>query len=94
MTSVKVGDQVVADLSGGDMGAYSEYVVTDAVMCARKPESVSFEQASCVPVAATTAVFGLRDVKEGQKVLINGASGGVGMYAFQIAKAKGAIVTG
>lgn len=86
------GDEVF----GGRTGALGEYV------CARKavvpkPANVTFEQAAAVPVAAVTALQGLRDngrLQAGQKVLINGASGGVGTFAVQIAKAFGAEVTG
>ncbi|HEV2842201.1 MAG TPA: NAD(P)-dependent alcohol dehydrogenase [Chthoniobacterales bacterium] len=90
----KPGDEVF----GGKNGSMAEYV------CARadrgvvlKPNNISFEQAAAVPVAAITALQGLRDqgkIQAGQKVLINGASGGVGTFAVQIAKAFGAEVTG
>ena len=83
---------------GGKTGAFGEYVVMEedwAVV--RKPENVSFEQAAAVPIAAITALQALRDagqVEDGDKVLINGASGGVGTYAVQIAKSMGAEVHG
>ena len=86
------GDEVF----GGRSGAFAEYVcVRNAV--APKPANLTFEQAAAVPVAALTALQGLRDkgqIQPGQKVLINGASGGVGTFAVQIAKALGAEVTG
>jgi len=94
VTQFKAGD----DVFGGKIGAYAEYVcaVADrAVML--KPANVTFEQAASVPVAALTALQGLRDkghIQPGQKVLVNGASGGVGTFAVQIAKSFGADVTG
>jgi len=92
VTHVRPGDEVF----GGKSGALAEYIcVRDAVV--RKPPNLTFEQAAAVPVAATTALQGLRDkgrLQPGQKVLINGASGGVGTFAVQIAKALGAEVTG
>jgi NADPH:quinone reductase-like Zn-dependent oxidoreductase len=88
----KPGDEVY----GGRSGAFAEYVnVRNAVT--RKPANISFEEAAAVPTAAITALQGLRDhgkIKAGQKVLINGAAGGVGTFAVQIAKAFGAEVTG
>ncbi|HVS81997.1 MAG TPA: NAD(P)-dependent alcohol dehydrogenase, partial [Pyrinomonadaceae bacterium] len=94
VTQFKPGDEVF----GGRGGAFAEYV------CARadrsitlKPANVSFEQAASVSIAGLTALQGLRDaghVQPGQKVLINGASGGVGTFAVQIAKTLGADVTG
>ncbi len=94
ITQFKVGDEVF----GGRNGAFAEYV------CARadraivlKPANITFEQAASVPIAAVTALQGLRDqghLQAGQKVLINGASGGVGTFAVQIAKSFGAEVTG
>ena len=90
----KPGDEVF----GGKFGAFAEYVsVREERAIALKPASVSFEQAASVPIAAITALQALRDkghVKAGQKVLINGASGGVGTFAVQIAKSYGAEVTG
>ena len=87
-TDFAPGDEVF----GGRTGAFAEYVsVRNAI--APKPANVTFEQAAAVPIAALTALQGLRDkgqLQPGQKVLINGASGGVGTFAVQIAKALGA----
>ena len=92
ITQFRPGDEVF----GGKSGALAEYVsVRNAV--ALKPANLTLEQAAAVPVAALTALQGLRDqgqIQPGQKVLINGASGGVGTFAVQIAKAFGAEVTG
>jgi NADPH:quinone reductase-like Zn-dependent oxidoreductase len=89
----KPGDEVF----GGADGAFAEYVnVRAAGSVAAKPANLTFEQAAAVPIAAITALQALRDkgkVQAGQKVLINGASGGVGTFAVQIAKALGAEVT-
>lgn len=77
-------------------GAFAEYVCNSESKFALKPANVSFEEAAAVPVAAFTALQGLRDkgqIQAGQKVLIDGASGGVGIYSVQIAKAFGAEVT-
>ena len=83
---------------GGYSGAFGEYLVMPANRAlARKPENVSFEQAASVPIAALTALQALRDkgqLQPGQRVLVNGASGGVGTFAVQIAKSFGAEVTG
>ena len=78
-------------------GAFAEYACIPASVLVAKPANVAFEQAACVPVAGLTALQGLRDkgrVRAGQKVLINGAAGGVGTFAVQIAKFFGAEVTG
>jgi NADPH:quinone reductase-like Zn-dependent oxidoreductase len=88
----KPGDQVF----GNAVGAFAEYVCGPASKFTLKPANVSFEEAASAPVAAFTALQGLRDkgkLQPGQKVLINGASGGVGTFAVQIAKALGAEVT-
>jgi len=86
------------DVFGGKTGAFAEYVtITEDRALALKPANVSFEQAAALPIAAITALQALRDkgqLKPGQKVLINGASGGVGTFAVQIARAIGAEVTG
>ena len=91
---LRPGDEVF----GGGTGSFAEYVaVPESMSVVLKPANVSFEEAAAVPVAALTALQGLRDhgqVKARQKVLINGASGGVGTYAVQIAKSFGAEVTG
>ena len=82
------------DVYGCQSGAFAEYVVASTAVD-RKPANLSFEEAAAVPVAGFTALQGLRDhgeVQAGQKVLVNGASGGVGTFAVQIAKALGADV--
>ena len=87
-------DGVFALLPGG---GFAEYVTVTEDLLARKPETLSFEHAAAVPMAAVTALVGLRDrgrIQSGQKVLITGASGGVGTFAVQIARALGATVTG
>lgn len=94
VTRYKPGDEVF----GGRGGAFGEYVtVPENRGLTLKPDNVSFEQAAAVPIAAITALQALRDkgqLKAGQKVLVNGASGGVGTYAVQIARAYGAEVHG
>lgn len=86
------------DVFGGQAGAFSEYlVIAEDHALVHKPEEVSFEQAASVPIAGLTALQALRDhgqLRAGQKVLINGASGGVGTFAVQIAKSMGAEVYG
>jgi NADPH:quinone reductase-like Zn-dependent oxidoreductase len=94
VTKFAVGDAVF----GGRSGAFAEYVVIpEDRAIAAKPDNVSFEEAAAIPIAAVTALQALRDdgrLRAGEKVLINGASGGVGTYAVQIAKALGAEVHG
>ena len=91
VSDFKPGDEVF----GGSHGAYAEYVTVGKEL-ASKPANITFEEAAAVPVAALSALQGLRDhgkIQPGHKVLINGASGGVGTFAVQIAKAFGAEVT-
>jgi NADPH:quinone reductase-like Zn-dependent oxidoreductase len=93
VTRFKPGDKVF----GTGPGSFAEYVRASEKRLAQMPPNLGFEQAAAVPVAALTALQGLRDkgrLQPGQKVLINGASGGVGTFAVQIAKALGAEVTG
>jgi NADPH:quinone reductase-like Zn-dependent oxidoreductase len=88
------GDAVFGDVTAG---AFAEYVCAKEKYIAIKPESVTFEAAASTPVAALTALQGLRDhgkIQAGQQVLVNGASGGVGTFAVQIAKSFGAKITG
>jgi NADPH:quinone reductase-like Zn-dependent oxidoreductase len=108
VTQFKLGDEVfgvcISDpqASGTEVwahrqGAFAEYVCAPESMLAIKPDNVTFEEAAAVPVAAFTALQGLRDkgqIQPGQRVLINGASGGVGTFAVQIGKSFGAEVTG
>jgi NADPH:quinone reductase-like Zn-dependent oxidoreductase len=91
------GDEVFGDLSGCGWGGFAEYVSVPENVLAPKPSHLSFEEAAAVPMAAVTALQSIRNkgrVKSEQKVLIYGASGGVGTFAVQIAKAFGAEVTG
>ena len=93
----KVGDEVFGDLSACGWGGFAEYVTVPENALALKPSNISFEEAAATPMAGVTALQGLRDkgkIKSGQKVLIYGASGGVGTFAVQIAKSFGAEVTG
>lgn len=92
VTDLQPGD----DVFGLRLGAFAEYVVATPERLVVKPANVSFEQAAAVPIAGLTALQGLRDkggLRSGQRVLINGASGGVGTFAVQLAKALGAEVT-
>lgn len=96
-TLFKPGEAVLADIGGCGMGALAEYVSVPEDVLVLKPANVSFGQAAAVPQAAVVALQGLRDngrIQPGHKVLVNGASGGVGTFAVQIAKVLGAEVTG
>ena len=91
------GDEIFVDLSRFGFGAFAEYVCVLENALRLKPSSMTFEEAATLPQAAILALQGLRDkrqVQPGQKVLINGAGGGVGTFAVQIAKLFGAEVTG
>ena len=97
VTEFQAGDDVFGELPLGGMGTFAEYVCSIEDALALKPARLTFEQAASVPLAAFTALQGLRDkgqIQPGQKVLINGASGGVGHFAVQIAKSFGTEVTG
>ena len=92
----KPGDEVFGDMAGHGNGSFAEYVSAPESAFALKPANLSFDEAAAVPMAGVTALQGLRDegqIKPEQKVLINGASGGVGTFAVQIAKSFGAEVT-
>ncbi len=96
ITQFKVGDAVYGDLSGCGRGSFAEYAVATEDAIALKPSNLTFEEAAAVPMAGVTALMGLREngqIKAGQRVLINGASGGVGTYAVQIAKSFDTEVT-
>jgi NADPH:quinone reductase-like Zn-dependent oxidoreductase len=93
VTHLQVGDEVY----GAGQGSFAEYSRAVADKLSRKPANLSFEQAAALPVSGCTALQAVRDraeVQEGQRVLVIGASGGVGSYVVQIAKARGAVVTG
>lgn len=92
----KPGDDVFGDISACGSGGFGEYVSVQEKHLAPKPANVTYEEAAAIPMAALTALQGLRDegkIQPGQKVLIQGSSGGVGSFAVQIAKAFGAEVT-
>ena len=101
-TVQEVGSEVTRFQAGDDVfgisrGSFAEYAAALEDKLAHKPANLSFEQAAVVPISGGTAIQGLRDagrIVAGQKVLIIGASGGVGTYAVQLAKAFGAEVTG
>src|SRR5688500_9575859 len=96
VTQFQPGDDVYGDLSVCGLGAFAEYVSVPENAIAQKPANLTFEQAAAVPESAVVALQGLRNhgkIQPGQKVLINGTSGGVGSYAVQIAKSFGAEVT-
>ncbi|MBA7607683.1 L-threonine 3-dehydrogenase [subsurface metagenome] len=91
------GDEVFGELAMSGWGGFAEYASAPENVLAPKPANLTFEETAAVPQAATVALHGLRDkgqVQPGQKVLINGASGGIGTFAVQIAKSFGAEVTG
>jgi NADPH:quinone reductase-like Zn-dependent oxidoreductase len=93
----KPGDEVYANLLDHGYGGFAEFVSVPGDVMSSKPANLSFEDAAAVPMAAVTALQGLRhhgEIQPGQKVLINGASGGVGHFAVQIAKSFGPEVTG
>ena len=97
VTRFQSGDEVFADVSECGFGAFAEFAAVPETDLALKPANISFEEAAAVPQAAVVALQGLRDkgqIQTGDKVLVNGASGGVGTFAIQIAKSFGAEVTG
>jgi NADPH:quinone reductase-like Zn-dependent oxidoreductase len=104
VTRFRAGDAVFGSVNGAvpgqgplELGSFAEYVCASEDHLVPKPANLTFEQAAAVPLAALTALNGLRDpgrIEPGQRVLINGASGGVGTFAVQIAKSMGAEVTG
>ncbi len=97
VTRLKPGDDVYANLLDRGYGGFAEYAVVPVDVLALKPANLSLEEAAAVPMAGVTALQGLRhggEIGAGQKVLVNGASGGVGHFAVQIARSDGAKVTG
>jgi NADPH:quinone reductase-like Zn-dependent oxidoreductase len=93
----KVGDAVYGDISAYGFGSFAEYVCINEKALVIKPDKMSYEEATAIPHAATLALQGLvdaGDIKKGQKVLINGAGGGMGTFGLQIAKLYDAEVTG
>ncbi|HET6531831.1 MAG TPA: NAD(P)-dependent alcohol dehydrogenase [Actinoplanes sp.] len=96
VTGFTVGDEVYANLLDHGFGGFAEYVSVPVAVMSLKPASLSFEEAAAVPMAAVTALQGLRRhgaLRPSQQVLINGGTGGVGSFAVQVAKAFGAVVT-
>ncbi len=96
VTEFKPGDAVYGDISNCGLGGFAEYVAVPQTALAPMPGNLSFEEAAALPLAGITALQAVRDkaqVREGERVAINGASGGVGTFAVQIARALGAEVT-
>jgi len=96
VTAFKVGDAVYGDLSNHGLGGFAEYAAVPQTALAPMPTNLTFEEVAAVPMAAVTALQALRDkaqLRAGERVAINGASGGVGTFAVQIARAFGADVT-
>ena len=95
VTRFRTGDEVLGELSRCGFGAYAEFAAAPEKALALKPANLSFEEAAALPTAGCTALQGLRKgrIRRGQRVLINGASGGVGTFAVQIAKSFGTEVT-
>ncbi len=95
---LRPGDEVFGDISGGGFGGFAEYICADANLLARKPTNMRFGEAAAFPQAAVLALQGLRmaaaQIRPGHRVLINGAGGGVGTFAIQLAKMAGAEVIG
>ncbi len=97
VTRFKPGDEVYANLLEQGYGGFAEYVAAPLGVTSLKPANLSFEEAAAVPMAAVTALQGLRrhgEIRPGHRVLVNGASGGIGTFAVQIAKSYGSEVTG
>jgi NADPH:quinone reductase-like Zn-dependent oxidoreductase len=97
VSRIRAGDDVIADLTRFGFGGFAEYVAVPAGALARKPAALSFEEAACIPTAGVRAYQGLTSthpLRPGHHVLVNGAGGGLGTFAIQIAKALGATVTG
>jgi NADPH:quinone reductase-like Zn-dependent oxidoreductase len=97
VTQFQVGDEVFGDISECGRGGFAQYVAVPEDVLVSKPANATFEEAAAAPMATFVALQGLRDegqIQSGQKVLINGASGGVGTFAVQIAKSFGTEVTG
>lgn len=97
VTEFQPGDEVFGETFKNGLGGFAEYVSVPKDGLALKPTNISFEAAAAVPISSLTALQGLRNkgkIRSGQKVLINGASGGVGTFAVQIAKSFGTEVTG
>ncbi len=96
VTRFKVGDEVMGELGSSGWGAFAERVCAPEGVLALKPANISFDEAAAAPLAGVTALQGLRSkgkLKAGERVLVNGASGGVGTYGVQLAKALGGKVT-
>jgi NADPH:quinone reductase-like Zn-dependent oxidoreductase len=97
VTQFKLGDEVYANLLDHGLGGFAEYVSVPVEVMSLKPANLSFEEAAAVPMAAVTALQGLLhhgELRAGQRVLVNGASGGIGTFAVQIAKSYDCEVTG
>ncbi len=93
VTRFKPGEEIYGDISDGGIGSFAEYVCGPERLLSHKPQAMSFDQAAALPQAGVLALEGMRDVTAGMRVLINGAGGGVGTFAIQLARHAGAEVT-
>lgn len=94
VSNYSIGDEVYSRVSSGKAGTYAEYIAVDSSLIAKKPRNLSFVEASGIPLVGETTVqaFEISQLKEGDKVLIHAGSGGIGTFAIQYAKTKGAFV--
>ena len=94
VTNFEIGDEIYSKVSSDKPGAFAEYIAIDSSIVAKKPSKISFEEASSIPLVGLTTIqgFALAKIKKGDNVLIHAGSGGVGTFAIQYAKSKGAYV--
>ena len=94
VTDLRIGDEVMGDLSEHGCGAFAEYAVAPVEAVCRIPSGLALEDAGAIPTSAWVAIKGTRELEAGERVLVNGAGGSMGVFALQMAKAQGAHVTG
>ncbi len=94
VTNFEIGDEIYSRVPTKDPGTFAEYIAIDSRVVAKKPTNISFEQASSIPLVGLTTIqgFALADIKNGDRILIHAGSGGIGTFAIQYAKTRGAFV--